>query len=151
MKQIWLIPIALIAGCSGVRSPNLSVSSAAPVARSADGIALEFTVDAENPNDTGLPLRTVEYTVELDGKQVFKGTRAPEATLRRLGTQRLTLPAVANLAEHPELAGKGRVPYRINGWVTYVAPGQLAEIMFDAGVSVPSSSFEDSGELDLGS
>ncbi|MCC6320849.1 MAG: LEA type 2 family protein [Phycisphaerales bacterium] len=141
----------LLVGCTSVTSPKLTVASAAVGQRSAEGLELAFAIDGENSNDTGLPLRTVKYTVELGGERVFEGTRSPEATLRRMGVQRFVLPAVVKLADHPELASGGRVPYRVSGEVTYVAPGQIAELLFDAGVRVPTTSFSDSGELDLGS
>lgn len=140
----------MFAGCASVSSPKLTVAGAAVGQRSDDGIALSFTLNGENSNDTGLPLRTVKYTVELGGETVFVGTRSPEATLRRLGTQQIVLPAVVRLADHPGIASRGQVPYRISGEVTYVAPGQIAEVLFDAGVSVPTTSFSGTGEVDLG-
>jgi hypothetical protein len=143
--------LAILSGCSGITSPRLSVAEVVPGERSDDGLALKFVLNGENDNDVGLPLRTVQYRVELAGQEVFSGTRSPEATLRRLGVQQITLPAVVRLADHPGIASRGRVPYRINGTITYVAPGQIAEVLFDAGVRVPKTSFSASGEVDLGS
>jgi len=154
MKLYAILPMMVLAGCSSVSSPKLTVTSAAPMGRSDEGVALAFMVDAENPNESALPLRTIEYTVMLDGRPVFAGTRSPEATLRRLGTQQIVLPAVVRLADHPwlaaGLASAGKVPFRIEGRLTYVAPGQIAEILFDSGVSVPTSTFSGAGEIDFG-
>lgn len=142
---------AMLTGCEATASPKMSVAKVAPAERSDEGLALQFTLDGQNTNEVGLPLRTVEYTVMLGKEKVFEGTRSPEATLRRLGTQQIVLPAVVKLAEHPNLPTHGKVPYSISGTMTYVAPGQIAEVLFDAGVRVPTTSFSDSGEVDLGS
>ena len=141
--------VMLLTGCTSYRAPEFAVNAVRPTDRTDEGVAMEFVLDAKNENDVALPLREVDYTVELDGRTVFKGTRSAEATLRRLGTQQVTLPAVVNLAtEHPRTTG--RVPYRIFGSVTYVTPGQLAEVLFDTGVRVPSVGFSQSGEVDMG-
>lgn len=138
-------------GCASSAAPKVSIAGAQLAERTSEGVAMQFTLNAENTNDVGLPLRTVRYTLELDGKQVFSGTRSAEATLRRLGTQQIVLPAViANLPETAATRTTGRVPYRISGTMTYIAPGQIAEILFDSGVRVPSTDFSGTGEIDLG-
>lgn len=146
-----LVLSATAGGCVGSAAPRVSLANAQVAERTAEGLAMQFTLNAENTNDVGLPLRTVRYTLELDGKQVFSGTRSAEATLRRLGTQQIVLPAV--MATGPDTTAMrttGRVPYRISGTMTYVAPGQIAEILFDSGVRVPSTDFSGTGEIDLG-
>ena len=67
--------------------------------------------------------------------------------MRRLGTQQFMLPAAIDLAEFdmPE----GDVEYELSGSVVYVTPGEIAQILFDAGVRKPRSSFRQSGTLDF--
>jgi LEA14-like dessication related protein len=145
-----LLAALLLPACTSYRSPELSVAQVRPGERSNEGMALVFTLDATNENDVALPLRDVQYHVDLDGKRVFSGTRSAEATLRRRGTQQITLPAVVNLATaDPALRTAGRVPYRISGTLTYVTPGQIAEVLFDTGVRVPEVGFTSTGEVDL--
>lgn len=141
---------AVVGGCAGSAAPKVSIADAQVAERTAEGVAMQFTLNAENSNDVGLPLRTVRYTLELDGRQVFSGTRSAEATLRRQGTQQIVLPAVMAAGQDPIAKMTGRVPYRISGTMTYVAPGQIAEILFDSGVRVPSTDFSGTGEIDLG-
>lgn len=146
-----VVAVAVLSGCTSYRPPEFDVAAVRPTERTDEGVAMVFELDAKNPNDVALPLREVDYTVELDGRTVFKGTRSAEATLRRQGTQQVRLPAVVNLTgsgEHP--ATTGRVPYTIKGTVTYVTPGQIAELLFDTGVRVPTVEFSDSGVVDLG-
>jgi hypothetical protein len=136
----------LLGGCTSYAPPALSVEGASVTERTPDGTAVAFALSAENSNDVALPLRTVEYTVTLDGREAFTGTRSAEATLRRKGVQRIVLPAVVTGAM--ELGGPTR--YRLSGRVFYVTPGQLAEVLFDAGVRTPSAEFAFEGEVDLG-
>jgi Late embryogenesis abundant protein len=144
------VGLLLLGGCSTYSDPRLSLSKAEATERTADGLGLMFTLDAENRNDVALPLREVEYTLELNGQSVFTGTRSAEQTLRRLGSQQIRLPAVVNLARSPG-AGEltGPTPFRLSGTMKYVTPGQIAEILFDQGVRVPSVAFSQSGEVDL--
>lgn len=146
---IVAVGVAVLSGCTSYRPPEFDVASVRPTERTDEGVAMVFELDAKNQNEVALPLRDVEYTVELDGRTVFTGTRSAEATLRRQGTQRIRLPAVVSRAgDAPPTTG--RVPYTIKGTVTYVTPGQIAELLFDSGVRVPTVAFTDTGVVDLG-
>lgn len=137
-----------LSGCDAYRAPALSVASAEAIERTPDGVSILFTLDAQNDNDTQLPLREVEYRVDLNGRQIFSGTRSAEATLRRHGIQQIKLPASAPItSDTADLQGPGR--YIIAGTLYYITPGQLAETLFDAGVRKPSVSFTFSGDIDL--
>lgn len=112
-------------------------------------MVLTFELSAGNENDVSLPLRQMTYDLELDGKRVFSGTRSPEATLTRLRTHRVTLPAVVRVDEsRPRPTGV--VPYRLRGTLTYVTPGAFAETLFDAGVRRPTVDFSENGSIDFG-
>lgn len=145
-RTLALALLALLAGCS-YSAPKLSVSGARITDRSDQGVVVSFTVDALNANPVEFPLREVHYTLTLDGKPVFFGVRSPEASLRRLGTQQFSFPAVIPLA--PGQALTGEHPYLIDGTLDYTAPGELAQTLFDTGVRRPSVSFHQSGTIDL--
>ncbi len=136
-----------LAGCTTYREPVLSVASARATERTPDGTAVAFTIDAQNTNDEPLPLREVEYRLDIDGRQVFSGTRSAEATLRRRGTQQFQLPA--SIQGQGQDAPVGPSRYVLSGVLYYITPGQLAETLFDAGVRKPSVSFRFEGEVDL--
>lgn len=144
---LLVLSLAALAGCQSYSSPAITVLSSEPTERTSDGVAMRFTLEATNTNEVALPLRDVEYSVELNGQHVFTGTRSAEATLRRLGTQQFFLPAVILTSQQPTPPGPAH--YRISGTLTYVTPGQIAEILFDSGVRVPSVSFSGEGELNL--
>lgn len=154
-RTIFLIalPLALLlGGCQSYSAPNLTAASAQATERTGDGAAMRFTLNAENQNEVALPLRTIEYGVALNGREVFRGTRSAEATLRQKGVQQIELPAVVRLSDgqNADLAS-GVVRYRLFGVIYYVTPGQLAEVLFDAGVRTPSAPFDVEGEIDLSS
>jgi LEA14-like dessication related protein len=137
----------MLAGCAGTSAPTFNVTAAQALERTPDGVSVVFDVAAQNDNDDPLPLREVEYTLDINGQRAFAGTRSAEATLRRNGSQTIRLPAVVNLARVGEITGPAR--YRLSGTVKYVTPGQLAEIFFDTGVRIPTASFSGEGEVDL--
>lgn len=134
--------VALLAagGCSGARSPILSVAGVERVDQTIDGTVVMISIDAENPGAEPLPLRDMWYEVRV-GSSRFKGTRSPEATLRAFGTQRLTVPAVFPAGMSPE------GPYVVSGSLTYLAPGEFAEALFDAGIRRPTVEFSGEGQV----
>lgn len=152
-----LIPAAcavclLSAGCiRQATPPTLTVTGARVIDRTAEVAIVEFDLEADNTNDIALPLRELRYEFAVDGDTVFTGSRSPEATIRRFGSQAITVPVVVPLAEleGATLDDAGGVPYRLKGRVTYIIPGALAELLFDTNVRRPTVGFEDRGSLDL--
>ncbi len=138
-----------LGGCSSYSAPTLRVEKVEIGERSPDGLVLKFAIEADNRNDIELPLREVHYALKLDGREVFRGVRSPEASLRRLGTQRIVFPAVVPLKAGEEVPS-GLVTFEIEGSLAYTTPGQIAEILFDTGLKRPSVSFRDGGQIDLG-
>lgn len=137
------------AGCGFTQSPRLEVVGVSLAEESEEAMVLVFAIDAENRNEIALPLRNVRYSAVLDGHSGVRTERSGEATLRRLGTQRIFLPVVIPL--DPERGRPtGVVEYRLRGRMWYVTPGALAEALFDAGVRRPSKGFAKTGAIDLG-
>jgi len=136
-----------LAACSGTQAPTITLESAGVAGRTDEGVVLNFGLLADNPNDDPLPLQDVEYELFLDGKRVFAGTRSAEATVRRFGVQRFTLPAVVPAASGAPLTGTA--PYRLVGKITYIAPGALAEALFDIDVIRPTTPLGAEGTVDL--
>lgn len=135
------------AGCSTVSSPRLSVADAALGEVTDEGRVIVFEIDAANRNDRELPLREVRYRFSIEGREVFRGVRSSEASVRRFGRQSFRLPVVLRAEDIEGL--EGRVRYTLRGEVTYLAPGALAETLFDTGVSRPKTSFSEEGVIDL--
>lgn len=125
----------MLVGCSGTQAPSFSVLGGSVKERGPEATVVEFIIDADNANPDALPLQEVEYTVSRNGVVVFSGKRSAEAIIRRYGKQQFLLPAAFASAESPE--GE----YRISGTVTYIAPGALAETLFDQDIVRPSAEF----------
>jgi hypothetical protein len=136
-------------GCQSTSAPRLEHAAASVTDRTPEGVAMSFTMDAFNDNDIHLPLRDVHYSVWIGEREVFRGTRSAEATLRRKGVQQLRLPAVIAL-EPGELSPSGMQEFRLRGTMTYVTPGKIAELLFDSGVRVPTVGFATEGQIDFG-
>jgi hypothetical protein len=135
-----------LAACSSVRPPTFEPVSARAVSATPDGVLLEFTLDARNRNQEPMPLRRADYAVFLDGREVFRGSRSPEATAPTFGSQSFVLPAVVAASAVP---ASGSASYRITGTVSYLEPGTLAETLFDADVRVPTAPLDVAGSVPL--
>lgn len=144
-----LLAAGLIGGCTRYAAPTLNVAAARVTDQSPQGVVISFDLDATNTNEVELPLREMDYTLRLDGREVFRGVRSPEASLRRLGTQRITVPTAVALGEgQPRPVGV--VPYVLEGELAYITPGQIAQVLFDIRVRRPKVAFRQEGMVDLG-
>ena len=139
--------LCALSGCGFGGKPSIEVTSARVVDRTPTALHLEFALEGKNMGDEPLPLRNIEYTLALDGKTVFEGSRLADRTLPAFGTQTLLLPAVLILDE----AGQDTSPrYVFSGQIEYSKPGELADVLFDAKIVRPKVSFADRGTLELG-
>lgn len=145
-----LLPLAgvvFLGGCgAAATAPRLGASSVSVRDHTPDGVVLSLLVRADNPGASALPLRDVEYSLELDGREVFRGVRSGQATLRRFGSQEIELP-MAFARPSPDVVGSR--PYRVRGRMTYLVPGALSEVLFDASVRRPSIGFEITGDVEI--
>lgn len=154
-QRTWAAPVAaaiaaatLGVGCAGTPEPTFQIVKAEITQRTPSGVVITFGVEGHNPGDDALPVREVQYTLDLGGRRVFEGTRMGEVTLPRRGTQMVSLPTPVTFGpDVPPLVGDQ--PYRLAAVVTYVAPGALGEALFDIGVRRPEASFSRSGVLEF--
>jgi hypothetical protein len=144
---------ALMGACSSYRSPRLQVVSVQTREETDEALVFDMFVAASNDNDVAVPLRQMDYQVQIGQPAVapmFSATRSPEATLRRLGTQELRIPVVVRKAG-AQGRPTGVQEFTFRGDLLYITPGALAEVLFDTGVRRPTVSFSDSGQIDFGS
>lgn len=142
-----LLGAGTLAGCRGAAAPTLSVVSVTVPEDTADGLVINIAVEADNPNRDPLPLRDVTYTVWLDGKEVFSGTRSAEATVRRFGTQVFVLPAVLPIPRDQRQAELAEL--RISGSVIYKKPSAFSQTLYEQGLVRPTAEFSYTAGLDL--
>jgi hypothetical protein len=141
---------AAAAGC-GQRSPRVAVAAVTLGDSSDEAQVLQFQLDLENRGSEPLRLREFRYRLSLDGKLVFDGRRAAEATLGAGATRRVEVPAVVRYDRVGWTARDrpAEVPYTVSGSLMYISPGELAEILFDTGVRKPTVGFGGKGILRL--
>ena len=146
IHMLMIVLAALPLGaCSSTGDPKVRLVGVELRERTSEGVVLAITLEADNETDRALPLRDINYSVYLNGERVFTGERSAEATIRRFGSQRVVLPA----AFVPKGPLEKRMACRIEGDLTYLVPGALAEALFDADVVRPSVSFSVEGEAML--
>lgn len=136
-----------LGACSGVATPKLSIIDVHQDELEPTGRRIIVVVKAENLSDEQLPLRDANYTVRLDGREVFSGQRSPESTLRSWGVQELRFPVALPTERWP--AATGAVRYDISGSLVYLPPGKFNEILYDYGLLRPTASFQGSGNVNL--
>lgn len=148
-RSIAPVLAAALAGCS-TSPPTISVVDASITDRSADGVVVEFVLEADNDNEEPIPLREIVSTLALDDGRVIRSERLAEATVRRLGSQRFRLPIAIPL-DSQRTDRSPVLGYELRGKVRWPPPGALNELLFDIEVRRPSSSFVDRGRIDLAS
>ena len=150
MRRSLILVLLLVAagGCS-TQPPRVEVQDALVVDRSVEAMQIDFSLELFNPNEEPIPLLNCEYTLFVEGREVFRGKRAALTTLDRNGTRRIMLPAVIPYADAnwPGAEAPESFRYRLTGELQYIAPGELAEILFDTGVRRPKVGFSAAGRL----
>lgn len=147
MSLATLLTLPVVAGCSAYRPPTFEAVGVREVERTDDLAVLVFTVRATNPNREPMPLNRASYTVRLGDETVFSGVRSPESTLNTFDSNTFELPAVIPAALSDR---RGEMPYSISGHVVYRRPGALADVLFDANITVPEARLNLSGTVNLG-
>jgi hypothetical protein len=144
--------MSLLAGCSIYQNPEVRVGEASLTERSSEAIRIDIPVELSNPNQEPLDLLRFTYRFAVDGRTVFQGMRAGQATLSARGERRLVLPAIVRFdavdwdaGSMPESLG-----WSVSGSLLYLTPGEIAETLLDLGVRKPTTGFRGRGEIALG-
>jgi hypothetical protein len=137
-----------LGGCGLTRSPSARIASAALVDRSTEALRFDVAAELTNPNpEDSLELRTIRYTVRIDGGGTYRGLRAAQATLAPGADATLQLPVIVPLDRIDPAATA--LDWSIDGVLLYIAPGALAETLLDAGVRRPTIRFRGEGRVVL--
>ncbi len=146
---VVVLSVALSAGCSAYRAPTITVIGAELTERSAEADVWAVELRMENANAEPLELLEFDYRFEVDGRTVYEGRRAAEATLSMRGTKTITLPAVVRYDRCSEAAARVLAGHRwsLRGSLLYVTPGEIAEVLLDTGVRTPSVGFAGDGRF----
>lgn len=146
-----LVTLLLATGCSAYKAPKVRVGDATVVEIAEEALRLDILLELENPNIEPLDLRRVNYTLVVDGRAVYQGKRAAQATLSRAGKRTLTVPGVVRYDRVDWTPGTrpAEVDWSIRGELVYITPGELAEILLDTKLREPTASFSGKGRVAL--
>jgi len=141
-----LMALCGLGGCLNTAAPRLSIADVRVTQVADGGSSMLVLVRAENPNHKPLPLGNVDYRVTMNGQEVFAGTRSAEAVLPRYGVLDLPLPVSVPAGDRPV----GESEFRLSMTLHYLAPGKMAQTLYDAYLSRPKVSASGAGVVDLG-
>lgn len=129
-----------LGACSSTPAPRCRDATIGVIESSERGVVANITLRVDNIGEEPLPVRDVSYELWQDDRRVFKGVRSAQRTLRRYGTQEIVLPAAWVPSEEMPVPQAGS-KYRVTGRMTYIEPGALSEVLFDAKLIRPSATF----------
>ncbi len=131
--------------------PAISVAEITVTESTDEALALGCTLELTNPNSVPLNLYELTYVLAVDSKPVYEGRRAAVATLSAAGTRLLTIPAIIpnhrmgwDASSRPQ-----QVRFTLTGTLVYNKPGDIARLLFGAGVRRPKAHFAHRGQLQL--
>jgi LEA14-like dessication related protein len=131
---------ALLASCTLVpklEAPQLSIADVQVLSGDLWEQHLLVRMHVQNPNDRALPIKALEYTVEVEGQQFASGSSAASFVVPPLGETEFDMNVATNLAgTFIKLLGRGsgtarnEVGYRLVGKVS-LSEGFLRSVPFD--------------------
>jgi len=135
-----VLAAALLPACSlgpKLEAPKLSIVGVQVVSAELWAQRLKVRLHVHNPNDRELPVKGLEYTIEIAGKQFANGQSAASFVVPPRGdaefdtniTTDLAGAGLRLLARGPDALAEG-VPYRLSGKV-WLASGWWRSIPFD--------------------
>jgi LEA14-like dessication related protein len=120
-----------------LEAPQLSIADVQILSSDLWEQHLKVRMHVHNPNDRALPIKALEYTVEVDGQQFASGASVAAFTVPPLGETDFDMNVTTNLAgTFIKLLGRGsgaggdEVGYRLVGKVS-LSEGFLRSVPFD--------------------
>jgi LEA14-like dessication related protein len=131
---------ALLGACAltpKLQTPQISVSEVQILSSDLWQQRLRVRMHVQNPNDGALPVKGLEYTIEVEGQQFASGESAASFTVPALGeadfdmnvTTNLAATLLKLLARGPDARGQG-IAYRLAGKLS-LSQGLLRSIPFE--------------------
>ncbi len=139
LLALLLFP-ALLIGCTS--NPEIRVSGMDKVSAGPTADEYVLHLDLRNPNDNPIVLDRWIYQVTTNA-----GTWNNEwIASRTLPARSITFDSLPVVIRHEGTATAAITSWRVNGNLRYLLPGQMAETLFDLGVSRPDVDFSASGD-----
>ena len=140
-QRAAVLAAALLSACTlapKLEAPKLSIAGVQVVSSELWVQHLKVRMHVHNPNDRELPVKGLEYTLEIAGEQFASGESAASFVVPARGDAEFDTHVTANLAgavlkllaRGPDSRGE-EVPYRLSGKVS-LASGLWRSLPFDA-------------------
>lgn len=151
VRILLLAFIAAISGCSGFRDPVVTIVNASLTETSESAIGIGLHLELANSNSEPVELYEFTYAITINETGTYRGRWAASATLPANGSRQLVIPAVVRYDQlgWTEDSMPAQARFAITGTLLYIAPGDIAEILFDTGVRKPTVPFSGQGILKL--
>src|SRR5215469_11894125 len=131
---------ALVAACAlapKLEPPQVSIADVQVVSGDLWSQRLKVRLHVQNPNDRALPVRSIDYRIEIEGEQFASGESVASFVVPPLGQAEFDMTVNTNLAGAllkvlaRGTAGLGKeIPYRLSGKVS-LSEGWWRSIPFD--------------------
>ena len=136
-RFVALLLAALVASCAAnhLQAPQLSIVDLAVLGGDLWQQRLRLRLRVQNPNDRALPVKSIVYTLEVEGEPFARGESAAPFTVPPLGTAEFDMNVNTNLAATAmKLLGRAgsraQVGYHLAGKVS-LAQGLLRSVPSD--------------------
>jgi len=136
-RLAFLLITAAVAGCSlfvpKLETPKLSIVDVQLLKSDVWHQELKVHMRVQNPNDRALPIKSINYSLDLDGQQFAHGQSASSFVVPALGEAEFDMSVSANMASMLlKLLGQGgnQVDYHLSGRIT-LSQGLMRTIPFD--------------------
>ncbi len=142
--RLLALPIvfALLSGCH--TNPQIRVTALDHVSTGPNADEYVLRIDLRNTTDSPMVLDRWEYRIATNAGS-WSTEWIASRTLPARSITFDTLPVVIRHAPH-DGDSQSVVTWRVDGNLHYLLPGQLAETLFDLGLSRPDVGFSASGE-----
>jgi hypothetical protein len=146
-----LLALPIAVGCTA--SPEVRVLALDRVSTGARADEFAMRIELRNPNTIPLVLDRWNYSVSTpNGSWTSEWIATRTLPARSITQERLpvVIPHAAGISPPAEPGGTSAtdpipLAWQVNGSLRYLLPGQLAETLFDLGVSRPDVDFSGSG------
>jgi LEA14-like dessication related protein len=140
MRACRILPVALgvaLAGCAAMHfeTPKLSVADVEVLGGELWQQRLRVRMHVHNPNERALPVKSIEYTLEVQGQPFASGESSEPFVVPALGDAEFDMSVTTNVAGAlmgvlSRYGGSGEIDYRLVGKVA-LSEGFLRTIPFD--------------------
>ena len=101
LRSVPLLLVAILGACAlapKLQAPQLSIVDVQLVSADLWQQRLKVRMHVANPNDRTLPIKGIEYTLEVDGQQFATGQSAASFVVPALGEAEFDMNVTTNLA-----------------------------------------------------